>query len=944
MNGFVSVFGQTNKYSSLTWIELFKRDSSTLIIEKDSLKCENYFIEVNPNENNFFANHANYTILRQLGNRSYIVKAPYYLLQLDRKRLKYLIPVNNKWKLSPQLIKGSLSPQPTKYAAFNIKVSDFLTFDSFALAHKDQITLEKKVESLNIIRISCSFDFVFSILVNLEVITYIESAGRTIHLESPIIDFDNSVNTINLTHAEYPLINGVGLTVSIKEDKYNDQDIDLSGRSVSTNISSNNISQHATEMATLIGGAGNSFFSGKGAVPKVFLSSADNSNLEPDLDAYGRYNISVQNHSYGVGIENFYGADAAAYDNSMFAYPALLHIFSSGNSGDQAPVDGLYAGLSGVANLTGSFKMAKNIITVGSIDVLGKVAPLSSKGPAYDGRVKPELVAYGESGSSEASAITSGTAILVQNAFSETHNGKLPENALVKAILINSAKDVDAPGIDFSSGYGSVDAFRSVQNILWQKYFSGTLAQGQDKTFLLNIPDSTRNLKVTLVWNDPPSSPNAFRSLVNDLDLTMENNLTGEKWLPWVLNSFPDFDSLRQLPHRGRDSINVVEQISVATPFPGQYTIHVSGKKIVFGDQSFYVSYQWDTLDHFKWTYPTSIDFMGQQGSNTFRWDGIYSGNPIGKLEYSCDNGGTWKLIDSEVNVNNHFYPWTPPDTFSMALAKMTVCGKTYISDIFSFSSPMQLQVDFDCADSLMLNWNRVKGINQYRMYSLISNDLKPVDYTNDTSIILSKQSGYPYYAVTAVLTNNVEGVKSYTINVPDLGAACYITIFDAYLQGDTSVNLTLKLMSIYNIKHIYFEKKTSFGWVMLKNDSLINAMTFLCTDLQPILGVNIYRARIEFENGSNITSVPQTIYYLGANYIIVAPNPTKANEHFKVISKVTYGFTLSITDIVGHILYENKFPKQIETISNPNWAQGIYIITLRGNSGKIYSSKFIVN
>ena len=34
-----------------------------------------------------------------------------------------------------------------------------------------------------------------------------------------------------------------------------------------------------------------------------------------------------------VGIENFYGADAAAYDASAIANPTLLQVFSAGNSG-----------------------------------------------------------------------------------------------------------------------------------------------------------------------------------------------------------------------------------------------------------------------------------------------------------------------------------------------------------------------------------------------------------------------------------------------------------------------------------------------------------------------------------------------------------------------------------------------------------------------------------
>ena len=149
-----------------------------------------------------------------------------------------------------------------------------------------------------------------------------------------------------------------------------------------------------------------------------------------------------------MSVENFYGSDAAAYDQSMIDNPSLLHIFSAGNSGNLADSVGQYKNSTGFANITGSFKQAKNILVVGSVDSFYNVPLLSSKGPAYDGRIKPDLVAYGNEGSSGAAAITSGTALAVQSAYAQLHGDSLPANALVKAVIINSADDVYNPGPD----------------------------------------------------------------------------------------------------------------------------------------------------------------------------------------------------------------------------------------------------------------------------------------------------------------------------------------------------------------------------------------------------------------------------------------------------------------------------------------------------------------
>jgi hypothetical protein len=46
--------------------------------------------------------------------------------------------------------------------------------------------------------------------------------------------------------------------------------------------------------------------------------------------------------------------------------------------------------------------------------------------------VKPELIAYGDAGSSEAAAVVSGIALLTQQAYSDQF-GNLPEASLLKA-------------------------------------------------------------------------------------------------------------------------------------------------------------------------------------------------------------------------------------------------------------------------------------------------------------------------------------------------------------------------------------------------------------------------------------------------------------------------------------------------------------------------------
>ena len=121
-------------------------------------------------------------------------------------------------------------------------------------------------------------------------VSYIQTASIKPVEELQVNGFDNSVNKINLAHNNWPLINGATTTVSIKENLFDTTDIDFKGRILKIAISSPINASHASYMATIIGGAGNTFYTGKGAAWGTILSSSDFANLLPDASAFFQQN------------------------------------------------------------------------------------------------------------------------------------------------------------------------------------------------------------------------------------------------------------------------------------------------------------------------------------------------------------------------------------------------------------------------------------------------------------------------------------------------------------------------------------------------------------------------------------------------------------------------------------------------------------------------------
>src|SRR5690606_7118719 len=153
-----------------------------------------------------------------------------------------------------------------------------------------------------------------------------------------------------------PGANGKNIVVGVKEQMMEANDLDLYKRVLPSSVSSNNITVHATIIAAIIGGAGNSFYDGRGIANGCSFFPTSFSNIFPDDAAVLNTNhVSVQNHSYGTLIQQFYGAEAVSYDIQTWENKNLLHVFSAGNQGAAAAGEGPYAGIPGFANITGNF-------------------------------------------------------------------------------------------------------------------------------------------------------------------------------------------------------------------------------------------------------------------------------------------------------------------------------------------------------------------------------------------------------------------------------------------------------------------------------------------------------------------------------------------------------------------------------------------------------------
>jgi hypothetical protein len=868
-------------------------------------------------------NNRSIRIQRQLNDSVYIIAADKPVV---KSGFSWIKKASANWKLSPAVLWQQKNQQLNFPASFVISIAAGTGLSDFKKEKKLSFT-STSAENVFIATINSAADF--NKLLQDNSIIFIGFNNRHPKEELQINDLDLSVNKINLLHSRLPFLNGAGSTISIKENLPDTTDIDFSARYQYSLLAASVVSSHASIMATMAAGAGNSWYLGKGVANAASITSSDFSNLLPDADAsYRQSHITVQNHSYGVGIENFYGADAAAYDASAIKNDSLLFVFSAGNFGTTAaPADAAYAGLQGYANISGSFKMAKNIITVGAVDSFERVASASSRGPAYDGRIKPEMVAYGEDGTSGAAALVSGTAAVLQQGYANTHNRHHPSSALIKAILLNSADDVGQKGIDYTAGYGNLNAKKAAEDLLGAKYFAGTAVNNSNREFSVIIPAGISKAKFTLVWNDLPALPGAYKALVNDLDLELQLPATTQSWKPWVLNSFANADSLSALAVRKRDSLNTVEQITLDNPAAGDYKIVVKGFAVTEPGQPFYIAYQLDTTNNFSWNFPSAGDNLFPGTANIIRWT---TDIPVtnARLFYSLNKENKWIAIDSSINTGKQFFYWNVTDTNALAILKMQTNSGDFLSDTFTISKKTDFKTGFNCADSVLYFWNKLSGVKSYQLFSLQGTSLQPVAVTSDTQFVFNKIILPQHQFAVAPIMGGKEGVKSYTIDYTLQGVDCYINSFLADIQNDQRAIIQLGLGTNYLIKKIVFEKLMSGVFTGFKEINNIAALMLNATDNSLHKGVNTYRVRIELKDGRIIYSATTDIFYFKNTEVVIYPNPVTQGHNIIIRMNALQNQRIKITDVAGRIVYNQQTNSTVVQLP-VSFSKGIYFITV---------------
>ncbi|MEY2409756.1 MAG: hypothetical protein QOF48_2426 [Verrucomicrobiota bacterium] len=326
-----------------------------------------------------------------------------------------------------------------------------------------------------------------------------------------------------------------------------------------------------------------------------------------------RAGAEIGSNSWGDDTQGRYDVSAAEFD-------ALVRDADAGTLGDQPYILEFSAGNAGPGVQTiGSPAVAKNVIATGAsqnnrFDFFifdegeDAMADFSSRGPAEDGRIKPDVVAPGtwiaslrstfaddnnawaeisdnylyQGGTSQAGPHVSGAAAVFVQYYRETYASGTPSPALVKAALINSAVDMEdgigtGPAPNMDEGWGRVDLTELITPDRAHEYIdqSALLTTGQTYERQVVLSSADQPLKITLAYTDYPAFPAVLPALVNDLDL----EVIAPDGRVYHGNQFDMGESVPDAP--AFDNLNNVEGVLISVPLAGEYIVRIIARNVV---------------------------------------------------------------------------------------------------------------------------------------------------------------------------------------------------------------------------------------------------------------------------------------------------------------------------------------------------------------------------
>jgi hypothetical protein len=719
---------------------------------------------------------ADIRLLHYLPNYAYFASLPPDAELNSIQLLRAVLIPREEWKLSALLARGEIPSHAQVSGGIRVVILPYDGISVEALASSLSLS---GISDLELVSGKIELTIPTSQLMSLAAhpgVMFIETIDAVPFSEGFVGNSQIRSNWVSNgpTHGQ----DGTGVSVAIADDGTISH-ADFKGRLQMYTTA--NTGPHGDMTSGLMSGAGNINPLGIGTAPGSFLHLYHINGYPHITNAVANYQslrTVITSSSYGDGCGGVYATSARDLDLQAAQHRVVLHVFSAGNSGQS--ICGSFGQLgtfNGVryGNITGGRKSAKHALLIGNTDLRDSLRTNSSRGPLLDGTIKPDLAAPGQGnlstgpdntyllggGTSAAAPTVGGMIAQLVQAAREVNQGADLTFAHYKTAVMNTAEDLGRPGPDYDYGWGRPHAGKAIDLIKRNWFFSGSVAHQGTTTHQIQVPAGKARLKVMVYWFDPAATPNAAKTQVNDLDMTMVTP-AGTTVLPWSLSTALHLDSITRLAQRGVDRVNVMEQITLDYPQAGAYQIRIRGHLVPTGPQDYIIAYYMEDSP-IAMAYPNGGEALVPGEPEILRWDAMGVEGSF-TLDVSYDSTATWQTIAANIPGNRRMFDWVVPSVVSgRAFFRIRRAQQSDISDkAFHIIGLPNFQIQNSGGQQARISWAPVSGANQYTVYALGEKYMEPIAVTSDTNLIMTLPAyAENWYSVQARHSSGITGRRA---------------------------------------------------------------------------------------------------------------------------------------------------------------------------------------
>ena len=161
--------------------------------------------------------------------------------------------------------------------------------------------------------------------------------------------------------------------------------------------------------------------------------------------------------------------------------------------------------------------------------------------------------------------------------------------------------------------------------------------------------------------------------------------------------------------------------------------------------------------------------------------------------------------------------------------------------------------------------------------------------------------------------------------------------------QVGNTAYFTAEIGTNYGLQTALLEKMKNGGFETVQVITPVDSLQLEFEDAALTQGANRYRLKLLLNNGGEVFSQTETVYFLESDDYLLFPNPVPTGQPVLVLSKNQLPGSYRLLDMQGRTVAEESFDLVATEVSTQDLPSGCYALQITDENGQRKSKLLII-